>query len=582
LGMSVELPPGVDESGIAEEWRSVLNDNLNLAVGSVCKLPDSELAIDTGDNKPFYKRQYPIAPALMPQVRTRVQEWIDNGWVVEAPPNCPWNSPLLAAKKPSKEPGVPDDIRLCLDARYLNERIVEVPDSLLPLLREVIDKLGQFEWITVIDLADSYHQFKLRPEDCIKTAFTLDGKQYMFVVVPFGLKVMTGHMQRIMERLLGGLGIVPFQDDTGIASKTAEDHIAMVKQVLEKITYEAGLRIRLKKCKFFRTEARLLGMSVSRDGVRMDPQKVTAILNWSKPVDGKSMQRFLGAANFHREFSSKYATVAAPLEACRYDRVITWTAEREHAFEQVKAIFAENILLRHIDWDKKMYLTTDASLVGVGAWIGQINDEGKLVPVLCASRKLSATEQRWAATKRELYALMWAMKKFRHYLLGRHFVARVDHKPLVNLLRNKMTLLTEGWMDTILEYSFSTEYLEGTQNELADALSRSYDMNAISIGGDEEQAKILWQAELRGCKVPPVEQQLELIQQHHSMGHFGTQLLFAKIVEAGFWWPQMRDDITSALKQCDVCQQYNYQREGFHPALSITADSPYGIMWRLI
>ena len=122
-----------------------------------------------------------------------------------------------------------------------------------------------------------------------------------------------------------------------------------------------------------------------------------------------------------------------------------------------------------------MYLTTDASLIGVGAWIGQINDDGELMPVICASKKMSPTQQRWPATKRELYALMWAMKKLRHYLLGRHFVARVDHKPLVALMKNKSTMLTEGWIETIMEYTFSTEYLPGEENKLADALSRCYE-----------------------------------------------------------------------------------------------------------
>ena len=65
------------------------------------------------------------------------------------------------------------------------------------------------------------------------------------------------------------------------------------------------------------------------------------------------------------------------------------------------------------------YLTTDASLAGIGAWIGQKNQNGIIVPVTCVSKKLNETQQRWSATKRELYALMWGMQKLRHYLLGR-------------------------------------------------------------------------------------------------------------------------------------------------------------------
>jgi hypothetical protein len=132
--------------------------------------------------------------------------------------------PLLAAAKPAKEKGEQDDIQVCLDARFLNNIIQEVPDSKMPSLRDVLDKLGNFVWITTIDLADSYHQFRLQEEDQQKTAFTVDGKQYMFTVVPFGLKIMTGHMQRVMETLLGELGIILFQDDMVI--KEIEYHSA--------------------------------------------------------------------------------------------------------------------------------------------------------------------------------------------------------------------------------------------------------------------------------------------------------------------------------------------------------------------
>ena len=286
----IDLPPGVGKDGIAEEWKKILEDNLKLPVSSVCRLEDSELAINTGDSKPSWIRQYPIPQALMERVRKRIQEWIHNGWVIEAPKNCKWNTPLVAANKPAKEKGEKDDIRLCLDARFLNEKIQEMPDSNLPLLRDVIDQLGGFNWITLIDLADSYHQFKLRDEDQPKTAFTIDGKQWMFRVVPFGLKVMTGHMQRIMEGLLGDLGVAPFQDDTAIASKTTEEHIKAVKEVLERITYKAGLRIKSKKCKFFQTEARVLGIIVSRTGLKMDPKKIESIVNWPRPIDGLGIQ----------------------------------------------------------------------------------------------------------------------------------------------------------------------------------------------------------------------------------------------------------------------------------------------------
>jgi hypothetical protein len=567
----VEMPPGVGEDGIAEEWRQVLADNAALPEGNVCKLPEAILDIPTGDSKPVYVRQYPIPQALVERVRERIKQWDAAGITIEAPWNCPYNIALLCADKPAKEIGEKDDVRVCLDARALNERIVESPDSSMPLLRDVLDRLGEFQWISVIDLADSYHQFPLSPEDQQKTCFTFEGKRRMFTVVPFGLKIMTGHMQKFMEMMLGDLGVAPFQDDVAIASKTTEEHIVEVKKVLERLTYIAGLRLRLKKCKFFKTEARVLGFIVSRTGIRMDPKKVDAILNWPQPATGKGIQKFMGAVSFNRDFSHELAKIAAPLDECRNFKIIEWTEKQIRAFREVKEFVAKDIELRHVQWDKEMIMTSDACQVGIGAYIGQRNEKGELLPVICASKKLTKTQQRWPATKRELYAMMWAMNKFRHYLLGRHFIARVDHKPLVALLKNRVTLLTEGWMDTILKFDFTTEHLPGNENVLADALSRCYedemtvDVNAARIGDDVENIKsvspsvhmntgdellernsnpklmssiemndkaeeesvneqgLLWEAELRGLELVPVAERKALIEKTHALGHFGAK-----------------------------------------------------------
>src|SRR5438445_4566422 len=155
----------------------------------------------------------------------------------------------------------------------------------------------------------------------------------MFIVAPFGFTNMTGHMQRQMERLLGELNKFPFLDDTPIASKSTQEHIQDVLKVLEKLTYGANLRVKIRKCQFFKSSARILGYIIGRDGLRMDPQKVKAIVQWTKPIDGKGMQRFLGAANYHRDFSHEFATIAAPLESLRNIKgLIIWTSNLEEAF----------------------------------------------------------------------------------------------------------------------------------------------------------------------------------------------------------------------------------------------------------
>src|SRR5258708_6294353 len=135
------------------------------------------------------------------------------------------------------------------------------------------------------------------------------------------------------------------------------------------------------------------------------------------------------------------------------------------------------------------------------------------------------------------------MNKLRHYLIGRHFIARVDHKPLIELLKNRMTSLTEGWMETILMFSFTTEYLPGKENVLADALNWCYEdditIKSLEVSKEESDRRSLeWEAELKGLTIPQERDYKQLVEVQHALGHFGSRMIVSKLVKQGFWWPK--------------------------------------------
>ena len=241
--LSAELPPGVNAEGIHESWKEVIAANQALSSDSRCLLKNSELPLET-NCKPIWIRQYPIPIGYQQSVREQVQAWASSGTTVHAPEGCQWNHPLLPVPKPNKDGGS-SSVRTCLDLRRFNDELLNVPDCNLPNIREIQDSIGNFEYITVIDLADSYNQFAIRPEDQQKTAFTHEGVHWMFTAVPFGIKSMSGHMQRILEQLIGPLNRHPFQDDIAISTSYGGDHAKDVLEILEVLTYKAGLRLRL-------------------------------------------------------------------------------------------------------------------------------------------------------------------------------------------------------------------------------------------------------------------------------------------------------------------------------------------------
>ena len=178
---------------------------------------------------------------------------------------------------------------------------------------------------------------------------------------------MTEFAQRIMMNLFKEDDLLPFLDDDYIATKKGEDHGKRVLHILEKIT-NANLRLNLEKCQFYKKEAIVLGFIATPEGIKTDPAKQKAILNWPLPKNGKGIQRFLGAVNFHQDFTKEFANKCAPLDSLRnYKKYIKWTDDLKQTFEEIKLLFAKQMELYYFDPEKLVYFTSDASDVAIAA-----------------------------------------------------------------------------------------------------------------------------------------------------------------------------------------------------------------------
>lgn len=103
-----------------------------------------------------------------------------------------------------------------------------------------------------------------------------------------------------------------------------------------------------------------------------------------------------------------------------------------------------------------------------------------------ASRVLKGAESNYFVTELELLAIVWTLAKFRSYLLGCQVIVETDHKALSFLLtcRFLSSRLTR-WMLAIQDYDLQIKYIKGTENQIADALSR-----AEEPSGHDERALI--------------------------------------------------------------------------------------------
>ena len=242
--------------------------------------------------------------------------------------------------------------------------------------------------------------------------------------------------------------------------------------------------MKFSKCVWAAAECRVLGSIVSEEGIRPDPDKVSAVQQLPVPRTVADIRSFLGATGYFHEHIKDYAAKSAPLRALlKKNAPFNWTDDCQKAFEQLNADLVSDSCLRYPDLQRPFILTTDWSKLAVGAVLSQRqpadpNDpdsEEREFVIAYASRGLTPAESHYAPTEGECLGLVWATRKFRPYLHGRKFLMRTDHAALkwLQTARFENSKL-ERWALRLQEFDFDVMYLPGPQNVVADHLSRHF------------------------------------------------------------------------------------------------------------
>lgn len=399
------------------------------------------------------------------EVEQQINVMLEQGIIEES--SSPWMAPAVFVRKKS------GDLRLCVDYRELNKRTTKDAYP-LPLPDEVQDQLAGSTMFSTLDLQSGYWQVPVSPGDQEKTAFCPGPGMglFQFRRMPFGLTGAPSTFQRLMDKVLRGLPFVTiYLDDILVHSATDQKHCQHLQEVFTRIT-AAGLTLRGRKCHIGMTSVSYLGHVFSETGMAPDPNKVQAVRDWPVPTDSKAVRQFLGLASYYRRYILRFADVAAPLHALtKKGMSFTWTSECAEAFLTLKNLLLQAPVLAYPRFSGntgEFVLQTDASAVGLGAVLEQDDHV-----VAYASRSLSTPERQYSVIQKECLAVVYALKQFRHYLLGRHFRLLTDHAPLQWLSAQKMEGMLCRWALAMQEYDFDIVYRKGSLNANADALSRT-------------------------------------------------------------------------------------------------------------
>ena len=433
------------------------------------------------------------------------------------PSHSPWAFPIVPVKKKD------GSVRICVDYRPLN-KITESDTFPTGNVQDCLDKLSDACYFSTIDFAQGYMQVPLTTEDREKTAFRSPTGLWQWTRMPQGLKNSPATWCRLMQRVFNNIPqdrLILYMDDICIMSKTFEEHLQKLQEIFDCLR-KHGLRINAKKCHLAMDEVVWLGHKVSRDGVSPDVEKTSAVCQWKTLRDTKEIQTFLGICGWWRKFIPNYAQIVKPLYKLLEKDNFEWNETAEEAFKTLKHCLITAPVLGHPNPKKQFLVTTDASDIAIGGALLQEDNSGNLRPLAYFSRALSKRERGYSTYDREAMAIRDTLHHFRHYLLGNKFLLKTDHKPLVYLRDMKDPYGRRGrLLSDIEEYDFTIQHIKGTENTLADALSRfGYEKvdNKITSNSLSTQ-DIACQTE----NIPPKEREQQVATATHvHMGQQGT------------------------------------------------------------
>jgi hypothetical protein len=272
----------------------------------------------------------------------------------------PYGAPVLFVKK--KE----GSLRMCIDYRALNSQTIKNRYA-LPQIDELLDRLFEAKVFSKIDLTSGYYQIMITSHSRYKTAFRTRYGHYEFNVMPFGLTNAPATFQMLMNDIFRDLldvCVIVYLDDILVYSNSLEDHDKHLRLVLQRLR-KYKLYGKLSKSKFFTTEIEYLGHIVTPGKIQPNPMLVQAIRQFPRPESVKSLQSFLGLANYYRKFIANYSKLVVPLtdvlKSQSSTRPILWTPAVQSAFKLVKQKLSEEPCLKIADPNGEFEVTTDAS-----------------------------------------------------------------------------------------------------------------------------------------------------------------------------------------------------------------------------
>ena len=460
--------------------------------------------------------------------------------------------------------------RFCVDFKLLNMLTIIDQDWPIPVIHIILTRVGQKrpKIFGKIDMTSGYHQAPLHPDSWWLTAFITLFGIFEWVRVPMGLKGAASYFQRMMATvvLVGFIYnfLEVYLDDILIYAITEDEFISHLQKVFQRFR-EHNVTANPDKCEFGYDQVEYVGHTLNEHGMHFTDKKLREVYEFPEPVFQKQMKSFVGLATYFNSHVRNFATVAKPLHHVitpyKKHSKIVWTTQARKAFRDIKESIRLCPSLFYIDENAPIYLCTDASIYGIGAYLYQIIDGVERV-IMFLSKSFTKIQLSWGIPDKEAFAILHTLKTLDYLLRDTKFILKTDHANLTYITAD-MSPKVQRWRQYISEYNFDIEFIEGDKNIVADSLSRLAEIPVENVNSMHNYFS----------KKIPEDKYTILRQVHNSIvGHFGKEKTIEKLIlkiqrenrEDLKDWPDMRAHVTMFIRRCPACQKMSHLKVPIH------------------
>ena len=421
---------------------------------------------------PPFQKARPVPYALKSKVETALQKMESEG-VIEKVTTATCAAPIVVVGKKNC-----DDVRICGDFSVTYNSCADVETYPLPKIEDLHEAMRGCKVFSILDMSQAYHQIPISQESQPFLTINTHVGLFSFKRLPNGVHSGPAIFQRIMDSTLAGIpNVVCYIDDILVAGVDSNSHINNLSQVFDRLS-SAGFQLKKSKCEFEKSSVQYLGHIIDGEGLHPTEDKLKAVRDAPSPTNVTSLKSFLGLIMFYSRFLKNHSTVLAPLNNLLKKNVHwKWTRTEEEAFVNAKKLLVDSKTLVHYDDSLPLYLACDASSYGAGAVLSHYID-GVYRPIAFASCTLTKAQCNYSQMDKEAFSIIFGLKRFRQYLLGRIFTILTDHRPLLTLFGPDRPVPVHAaariqrWALILQSYNYKIMYRNTAAHIDADFVSR--------------------------------------------------------------------------------------------------------------